>query len=280
MINTLRPFVNELYRTWKYLNDKTHFHKNRLQSNDVRLTFFNKINGLLIAYYLAHSSKVFLYYFYPSIPYQNYHPDDIEHVKNFSSSLNLEDIEKNYASHSNFDQFLVINMLISPWIAFESTIDIIYQSELISVETRQKKELDSYFSVLKILKKQNFEPNLAVQESLKKKLMTNYVSTVQKWNAIFKIIKHKYSRELKKDKIFLEFYQFCRNCMHNNFRANKDNEFITNLGHFIFEKGEYPEFLSPNTILIMLKELINIADEIFLSIDENLNIIDPHSSQE
>jgi hypothetical protein len=120
--------------------------------------------------------------------------------------------------------------------------------------------------------------NEELDERFRKKLRNRHIPINNKWNAIFKL-DYPQHRDVQQDRSFLEFFGSCRNCMHNNSISYKDAHFETKFGEFDFYKGQAIDFITPDRILAMVRELAEIYWALCDSIDHEGVITDPYSAQ-
>lgn len=247
----------------------TYESKSGYSEKDVRRTFFAKAASAVRVYYLAHDyefivAKLRLH--------GSYSRDEIPHIENLGWIMPEE---SNTKYLFNYHSILKLNLINGSWVSFESSLDEIFKA-VIPVEIREKMELRYYHQVVKLLR--GFEINEELDGKLRKRLRNRHIPINNKWNAIFKLgyLDH---RDVNQDRDFLEFFNSCRNCMHNNSISFKNAHFKTKYGDFPFHEGEAIGFITPDLILQMIQELAEIYWTFCNSIDYEGVIVDPYSSQ-
>jgi hypothetical protein len=236
---------------------------------DVRRTFFTKLASAVRVYYLGLDSILIASKLKAE---GNYPAQEIPHLENFGWVIRKE---PNTGFLAVYQSILKLNLLNGSWICFESCLDEIYKA-VVPGDVREKAELRKYHAVIKILGDMKLDEERA--RRLRKKLRDKYVSISDKWNPLFGET-YSRARDVKQDRVFLEFFASCRNCMHNNSISFKDARFDTKFGSFDFQTGEVICFITPDLLVKMIRELAEIYMAICRSIDHKETIVDPYVVQ-
>lgn len=241
----------------------------RYAEHDVRRTFFAKAANALRVYYLGMDS-VFIVSKLSVVG--SYPIEEVPHIENFGWIMPKE---SNAKFLDTYHSMLKLNLLNGSWVSFESSLDELYQA-MISGDDREHIELKDYYEVAKLLRNLTIDQNLDRQ--LRKRLRNKHVPINDKYNAIFKL-GYLDDRDVKQDRVFLEFFGSCRNCMHNNSISSKDAHFETRFGGFDFHKGNHINFMTPDLIIKIVGELSEIYWAFCSSIDHKDVIVDPYPVQ-
>lgn len=248
---------------------KAYESKSRYSEQDVRRTFFAKTANAVRVYYLGHDFEFIVSKLRAK---GNYSPDEIPHIENLGWIM-PEPSNRKFLH--NYHSILKLNLLNGCWVCFESSLDEIFK-RVIPANVREKMELRYYHQVVKLLR--TFEIDEELDERLRKRLRNRHIPINDKWNAIFKL-GYPDHRDVKQDRDFLEFFSSCRNCMHNNSISFKDAHFETKFGDFDFYEGKAINFITPDLIVNMVRELAEIYWALCSSVDYEGVIIDPYSAQ-
>lgn len=248
----------------KHLESEKHF-----SYLDVRKSFFAKTANALRVYYHAYNSIFIVSKLKPS---GDFTEEEIPHIENFAwvmSTPNNQEYLKTYQS------ILKLNLLNGCWVSFESSLDALFQA-LTTPEERERIELGKYYGVMNVLG--GLEISQELEQKLKKKLHNKHVPINDKWNLIFSKISGSYpsGRDIKQDRTFLEFFGSCRNCMHNNSVSFKDASYSTRIGNFSFERGVLIKFVTPELIVLMIEEIVEIFNAMIDSIKHAAEVADPY----
>lgn len=237
---------------------------------DVRKTFFAKIANALRIYYLAYNSMLIASMLRPENE-KSFKPEEVKHIKNFGWIL-VRDTNQEYLD--TYQSIIKLNLLNGCWVCYESSLDALY-CVLANEEKRESLELKKYYEIKKIV---TIQPEN--EEKLKKKLRNKHVSINDKWNIIFKLASESktYNRNISGDKSFLEFFGTCRNCMHNNAVPFRSVDFSTSIGNFSFKENVPIDFVTPDIILKMVNELVDIYITMVSLINHDDEIMDLYIS--
>jgi hypothetical protein len=248
---------------------KTLESNSKYSKQDVRKTFFAKIANALRVYYLGHDFEFIVL----KLKAQgNYSADEVPHIENLGWIM---PVESNIPFLLTYHSILKLNLLNGSWVCFESSLDEIFKA-ITSPDIREKIELRKYHDIAKLLKA--FETDEELNKRLKNKLRDKYIPVNNKWNTVLKLDYPDY-RDRKRDRIFLEFYGSCRNCMHNNSISFKNAHFETVFGVFDFYEGRVIDFITGDLIIKMVGELAEIYRAMCSLIDFEGIIADPYSEQ-
>lgn len=241
----------------------------KYSEQDVRITFFAKITNALRVYYLGHD---FEFIVSKLQPHGIYSADEVPHIENLGWILPTE---SNAIFFNTYHSILKLNLLNDSWVCFESSLDEIFKA-ITSPNDREAIQLRKYHEIANLLDK--FEIDEELDKRLRKKLLDKYIPANNKWNAVFKL-KYPNYRDFKQDRIFLEFFGSCRNCMHNNSISFKTARFETRFGEFDFVEGRAIGFIDGNLSINMVGELVEIYRAMCSAIDFEGEILDPYSEQ-
>ncbi|MBI5602328.1 MAG: hypothetical protein HY879_03150 [Deltaproteobacteria bacterium] len=241
----------------------------KYSEKDVRRTFFAKMANALRVYYLGHDFEFIASKLHSQ---RNYPAEEVPHIENLGWIL---PVESNARFLDTYHSILKLHLLNGSWVCFESSLDEIFKS-LTSLDNYEKIQLRKYHDIIKLLGKSEIDDKL--DERLRKLLFDKYIPAHNKWNAIFRL-NYPTDRDLKQDRIFLEFFASCRNCMHNNSISFKTAHFETRFGAFGFTEGIAISFINGNLSIKMVGELVEIYRAMCSAIDFREEIVDPYSEQ-
>ncbi len=248
---------------------KTYESNSKYSEKDVRRTFFAKMANALRVYYLGHDFEFMVF----NLRAQgNYSPEEVPHIENLGWIL---PVESNAPFLDTYHSILKLHLLNDCWVCFESSLDEIFNA-IASPDSREKIQLRKYHEIAKLLDK--FEIDDELDKRLRKQLFDKYIPVNNKWNAVFKL-NYPGDRDLKQDRVFLEFIGSCRNCMHNNSISFKTVHFETRFGAFVFYEGIAIGFIDGNLTVKMVCELVEIYRAMYSAIDFQGEIVDPYSKQ-
>ena len=264
-------------RIVEYLSDilklitliKAYESNSEYSEKDVRRTFFAKMANALRVYYLGHDFE----FIASKLQAQgNYPAEEVPHIENLGWIL---PVESNTRFLDTYHSILKLHLLNGSWVCFESSLDEIFKS-VTSPDSREKIQLRKYHDITKLLSK--FEIDDQLDKRLRKLLFDKYIPANNKWNTVFRL-NYPTDRDLKQDRIFLEFFASCRNCMHNNSISFKTAHFETRFGAFGFTEGVAIRFIDGNLSIKMVGELAEIYRAMCSAIDFRGEIVDPYSEQ-
>jgi len=252
----------------KLLQDEINSFK--YNSNDVRDYFYGMLQSNLVSYargylFLEISKNIKS----NALPV----PQDIISYRQFDLITKSSETFKNevaYLSHYHR------NLLISSWSSFELLITSVCETLLdpITKELLLTSNFDDIIKKLKI-------PDNKEREKFSVKRLT-HVPISRKYSELFKLGKKEYSRDIKVDKKFLEFFRDFRNTIHTNFiyygTDNKEFKFTEITFKFNKEKvvgWNDPFPLSPELYLNLIFELKNITTSLLNFIDHKDVILYP-----
>lgn len=182
--------------------------------------------------------------------------------------IQLENYLKNLVMQ-NFNAFTsgqFYDFYVSYWSCFESCLNVIcepYEKNIIQkINKSHFKEMNKFLKSLygeRVYYKEIIE-KLNDEEELFYKKFGKYVSFPDKYNYLIKdVLKDKYTRDEKKDRVFLEFCGAARNTLHNNgmhLKANKEIEVKGKI--FKLEQGKKQFSDDYSKIFILAEELFDI----------------------
>lgn len=255
LINSLKAFAEDFNYT----------------EEDVRKTFLLSIANAVRIYYLGLDLPYFINKYKQFTILEKITDQEFLHISN---TIWVTDAEYNKAFLDNYHSILKLNLLTGSWICFEHCITALYLEVNTKTEI-EKAELQSYYNIKRILKTNDIDIDIIgnLDERLKKELINKHISVFVKFIYLLKDF-YPEDRNMKEDKIFLEFFGSCRNCMHNNSVSMKDAEFKTKFGIFRLTKNEPIDFMYHDLIINMIHELTTIYIAISSQITTNNEIVD------
>lgn len=237
--------------------------------HDVRKTFFAKTANAVRVYYLGRDFEFMV----SKLKAEGDYPTkEIPHIENLGWIMP----EKSNAEFLHcYHSILKLNLLNGSWVCFESSLDEMFKA-VIPIDVIEKMELRNYHQTVRLLRE--FDIVEELDERLRKKLRNRHIPINNKWNELFKL-NYPVHRDVEQDRDFLEFFGSCRNCMHNNSISFKNAHFETKFGNFDFYEGKAIDFVTPDLIVEVVRELAEIYWAFCCSIGYEEVIIDPYSSQ-
>lgn len=265
---------NELLSYLSRILDHIHYLKEcplslKFSERDVRRTFFAKTANALRVYYLGHDFEFVL----SKLRFEgSYLPKEIPHLENLGW---IKNEMSNLKFLDTYHSILKLNLLNGSWVCFESCLDEIFKVT-IQHDVIENMELRNYHRAAKLLS--NLEIDKDRDEQLRTILRNRHIPINNKWNELFRL-NYPDHRNIKEDRVFLEFFGLCRNCMHNNSISFRTAKFETKFGDFCFNEGIAIDFVTPHLILDMVRELAEIYLAFCNSISYEGEVIDPYSAQ-
>lgn len=168
--------------------------------------------------------------------------------------------------------------IISMWTSFEVSINYIYERyELENTEMLQKSHFKKFNKFIENIvlnevdlddsNKDKIREMINIKSSKYLKEFPKYITSDDKINYIFKLIKSKYSRNINEDKKIIHFLRSLRNTMHNNgIHLANDLEVVIKGEIFEIKKGTAGYFENDMNFVKFYIELLDIYTAIIFAL--------------
>lgn len=248
------------------------FQTNKYLTLDSRNTFFGKVAGTINVYNIGLSTSISATKM-AELDFKNMCPPEYNQVFHILDQVTFDKPR----DLIRFFSILRVNVITGTWVAFESSLTAIFKKLATPSEVEKLEQKDLEFVFKRLASKKLSEESInEIKQDKKiiKRLTNQHISLPDKINFILKKYKDKYpsDRDIDKDKAFLDFYGFTRNTTHSNGISFATRKFDTSIGIFEVEKDSPVNYVTPENLLKMVKELIDIY-KIFIDLIECDDII-------
>lgn len=237
------------------LSNKIPFDKGDIRSDYFKTSYTNT-NHFYLSYMNMVISKLF-----HSGKVQKVHSDFELFEDHLEKIINLSTYPSYLRTHFNT---LNQRIFIIAWSLFELAIATFYEAVVEDTELKKQKE-ENFNELLKLVTINNGKEDKIKKMFIKQSL--HEIPIVRKYNYLLKKA-NGYSRNLKADRTFLEFFGKLRNTMHSNFiYYGKYFEYNFGDAHFVFKNKEIVRWTDP----FDTKQVPSV--ELYYHLIGNLNMI-------